>query len=422
MSGTTRTDAGADIEVVTTELDPDVRVIQDTPGFAGAVAGFRRRLAQGELGNLPVLLGIAVIWTVFQLLNSRFLSPVNLTNLVLQIAAMGTIAVGIVLVLLLGEIDLSVGSVSGFTAAIMAVLNVKNGWPAVPAMLAAIVAGLLVGALQGVWITKLRVPSFVVTLAGLLAWQGALLYVLGGTGTVNITDETIIGLTDTFFGKTTSWIIAVVIVGAFVGLSMLNRVRRQRVGVPLVAMRTTVFRCFAVGVVVVGATIIFQRDRGLPLAAVIFVGFVFVFDVMTRRTRFGRHLFAVGGNAEAARRAGISVDGVRLTVFILCSGMAAVGGILAASRLLAVNQSSGSSDLLLNAIAAAVIGGTSLFGGRGSAWSALLGALVIGSIANGMDLLSVQSSVRFMVTGAVLLLAVTIDAVSRRGRASAGRA
>ena len=187
------------------------------------------------------------------------------------------------------------------------------------------------------------------------------------------------------------------------------------------AARTAIFRCVALAVVVFGATIIFQRDRGLPLAVVIFVGFVAFFDVITRRTRFGRHLFAVGGNAEAARRAGISVDGVRLTVFILCSGMAAVGGILAASRLLAVNQSSGSSDLLLNSIAAAVIGGTSLFGGRGSTWSALYGALVIGSIANGMDLLSVQTSVKFMVTGAVLLVAVTIDAVSRRGRATAGR-
>jgi D-xylose transport system permease protein len=191
--------------------------------------------------------------------------------------------------------------------------------------------------------------------------------------------------------------------------------------VPLMAGRVLIARTIALAFVVVAATIMFGRDRGLPLAVVLLVGFVVILDLITRRTRFGRHLFAVGGNAEAARRAGISVDGVRLAVFTICSGMAAVGGVLAASRLLAVNQSSGGSDLLLNAIAAAVIGGTSLFGGRGSAWSALLGALVIGSITNGMDLLSVQASVRFMVTGAVLLAAVTIDAVSRRGRATAGR-
>jgi D-xylose transport system permease protein len=410
-------DEGAGID-----LTPDVRLTVEEPGLVGALRTMRRRLAQGELGILPVLLGIAVIWTVFQLLNDRFLSPVNLTNLVLQIAAMGTISVGIVLVLLLGEIDLSVGSVSGFAAAAMAVLNVKNGWPAWSSIAVAIALGLAIGAFQGVWITALRVPSFVVTLAGLLAWQGALLYVLGGTGTVNLTDETILHLTDTFFGTAASWAVAVAIVAAYLASVGWSHLRRRRAGVPLVPRRTTAFRAVALTVVVVAMTLVFERDRGLPLAVVLLVGFVVVFDQITRRTRFGRHLFAVGGNPEASRRAGISVDGIRLAVFTMCSGMAAVGGVLAASRLLAVNQSSGGSDLLLNAIAAAVIGGTSLFGGRGSAWSALFGALVIGSIANGMDLLVVQSSVKFMVTGAVLLAAVTIDAVSRRGRVSAGRA
>jgi len=402
-------------------LTPDTRLIAEEPGLAGAARAFRRRLAQGELGNLPVLLGIAAIWIVFQTLNDRFLSPVNLTNLMLQIAAMGTISVGIVLVLLLGEIDLSVGAVSGFAAAVMAVLNVKHGWSAWASIAAAIAVGLAIGAFQGAWITKLRVPSFVVTLAGLLAWQGALLYVLGGTGTINLSDPGIIDLTSTFFGPVVSWVIAIGVLAAYVGAVALNRQRRRSVGVPLTPIRVVAVRAIALAVIVVAATVMFQRDRGLPLATVLLVGFVVIFDIITRRTRFGRHIFAVAGNAEAARRAGISVDGVRLAVFTLCSGMAAVGGILAASRLFAVNQSSGGSDLLLNAIAAAVIGGTSLFGGRGSAWSALLGALVIGSIANGMDLLNVESSIKFMVTGAVLLVAVTIDAVSRRGRATAGR-
>jgi D-xylose transport system permease protein len=292
----------------------------------------------------------------------------------------------------------------------------------VPSIAAAIAVGIALGAFQGLWITKLRVPSFVVTPAGLLAWQGALLYVLGGTGTINITNEGIIDLTATFFGPVISWALALGALGIYLLSVLLTRARRQAAGVPLASGFVVAFRFIALSIVVVGATAMFGRDRGLPLAAVILVGFVIFFDQLTRRTRWGRHLYAVGGNAEAARRAGISVDGIRLAVFTICSAMAAVGGVLAASRLLAVNQSSGGSDLLLNSIAAAVIGGTSLFGGRGSAWSALLGALVIGSISNGMDLLNVQSPVKFMVTGAVLLAAVTIDAVSRRGRVTAGRA
>jgi D-xylose transport system permease protein len=339
----------------------------------------------------------------------------------LQIAAMGTISVGIVLVLLLGEIDLSVGAVSGFTAAIMAVLNVKHGWPAVPAMGAAILAGLAIGAFQGAWITKLRVPSFVVTLAGLLAWQGALLYVLGGTGTINLSDPGIIDLTSTFFGPVVSWIIAIGVLVAYVGAIALNRQRRRAVGVPLTPIRVVAVRAVALAVIVVGATVMFQRDRGLPLATVLLVGFVVIFDIITRRTRFGRHIFAVGGNAEAARRAGISVDGVRLAVFTLCSGMAAVGGILAASRLFAVNQSSGGSDLLLNAIAAAVIGGTSLFGGRGRVLDAILGASVITAILNGMTLLNQPQGKVYLITGAVLLLAASVDAISRRRAAASGR-
>jgi D-xylose transport system permease protein len=403
-------------------LAVDERVIAEKAGFRGVVSGFGRRVAQGDLGNLPVIFGIIVIWAVFQAQNSRFLSPVNITNLMLQIAAVGTISVGVVLVLLLGEIDLSVGSVSGFAAPIMAVLNVRHGWPGWLANAAALVVGLAIGLFQGSWTAKLHVPSFVVTLAGLLAFQGALLYVLGSTGTINITDSTIIGLTSTFYGPAISWTVAALLLVGFAAANVITRERRRRAGLTLEPPTSLLVRLVAVVAIVVAATITFQRDRGLPLAAVILVGFVVVFDIITRRTRWGRHIFAVGGGTEAARRAGIKVDRIKIAVFAVGSMMAAAGGVLAASRLFAVNQSSGGSDLLLNAIAAAVIGGTSLFGGRGSAWSALFGAIVIGSISNGMDLLAVQSSVKFMVTGAVLLLAVTIDAVSRRGRLSSGRA
>jgi D-xylose transport system permease protein len=261
-----------------------------------------------------------------------------------------------------------------------------------------------------------------VTLAGLLGWQGALLYVLGDTGTVNLTDRGITGLANTFLPDAIGWLLGTAIVVIFVATTLLARRRRQAAGLRVGSTAALIGQSAVVVAAVLAVVAILNADRGVPSGVLILVAFVVLFDYITRRTRFGRHIFAVGGGAEAARRAGINVNGIRVTVFAICSGMAAAGGILAASRLLAVNQSSGSGDVLLNAIAAAVIGGTSLFGGRGTVWAALLGALVIGSISNGMDLLALPSSVKFMITGAVLLAAVTIDALSRRGRQSAGRA
>jgi len=400
----------------------DPRLIQDSPGLAGTWQGFRRRVSQGELGSLPVLIGLVAIWLTFYLANERFLSAVNLTNLMLQISAMGTLSAGIVLVLLLGEIDLSVGAVSGLAAAVMAVLNVKYDWPAVPSLLAGLLTGAAIGLFQGLWITRFRVPSFVVTLAGLLGWQGALLYVLGGTGTVNINDGLITGLTGTFFEPSIAWAVALLVITLILVTVALERRRRTEAGLTLTPLRSTALRVILISGAVLGVTTLFVQDRGLPLATLIFAGVVVTLELVLLGTRFGRHVFAVGGNAEASRRSGIRVERIRIAVFALGSTLAAAGGILAASRLLAVNQSSGSGDVLLNAIAAAVIGGTSLFGGRGSAWSAILGALVIGSISNGMDLLALSSSVKFMVTGAVLLVAASIDALSRRGRQAAGRA
>jgi D-xylose transport system permease protein len=406
--------------VTVSDLDP--RLVTEQPGLAGAWAGFRRRLAQGELGAVPVVLGLAAIWLIFWLANDRFLSADNLTNLVLQTAATGTISVGVVLVLLLGEIDLSVGAVSGVTAAIMAVLNVKHGVPGWLAILAGLGAGTAIGAFQGFWVTRFRIPAFVVTLAGLLAWTGALLFVLGQTGTVNLSDKTITGLANTFFVPLDAWLLAVAVIVVYTAAKLRDRRRRAAAGLPVPPVQILATRIVVLTVAALATAAVLSADRGLPLALVIFGGIVVVVDLLIRRTRFGRHVLAVGGSAEAARRAGIQVDNVRLVVFALASTLAAAGGILAAARLFAVNQSSGGSDTLLNSIAAAVIGGTSLFGGRGSAYSALLGGLVIFSIDNGMNLLGVASSTKFMVTGAVLLLAATVDAVSRRGRQAAGRA
>ena len=405
-----------------TVSDLDPRLVTEQPGLAGAWAGFRRRLAQGELGTLPVIGGIAVIWAIFWLANDRFLTPGNLTNLALQLVATGTIALGVVLVLLLAEIDLSVGPVSGVTAAVMAVLNVKQGWPGWLSILAALAAGAAIGALHGFWVTRFRVPAFVVTLAGFLAWTGALLLVLGETGTVNLTDPAITGLTSTFFIPLDAWLLAVVVIAGYAGAKLWERRRRAAAGLPVVPIQLMVTRIVVIAVFLLAAAAVLAADRGLPLALIIFVALVVLVDLLINRTRFGRHVLAVGGNPEAARRAGIQVDNVRLVVFTLASTLAAFGGILAASRLFAVNQSSGAADTTLNAIAAAVIGGTSLFGGRGSAYSALLGGLVIISIQNGMNLLGVESDIRFIVTGAVLLLAATVDALSRRGRQAHGRA
>jgi D-xylose transport system permease protein len=380
-----------------------------------------RRFVAGDLAALRVLLVLAVIWVVFYLQEERFLSSVNLTNLVLQITAIGLVSVGVVLVLLLGEIDLSVGAVSGLCSAIMAVLAVQKGWSPYLAIAAAVLAGTVIGLFQGFMFTRFGIPSFVVTLAGLLAWQGAQLEVLGETGTINLTEPKITGLTSTFYSDTVGWIVAFVGIGVYAAFALLGRQRRIRQGIKAQPLGSVLLRIGLVAVAILVAIWVLNDDRGLPLAALILLGFVLVFTYITTKTTFGRHIFAVGGNAEAARRAGIGVTRVRIVVFMIASSMAAIGGIMAASRLLAVNQSSGAGDFLLLAIAGPVIAGTSLFGGRGSVWHALLGALVIGSISNGMDLLALESSVKFMVTGAVLLVAVTIDAIARKQRQAAGR-
>ena len=407
----------------TMPLDP--RLVVEQGGLAGAIAGYRRRIASGDVGQLPVVIGLIVIWTVFAFTspNNSFLTPFNLTNLALQSAATGTIAIGVVFVLLLGEIDLTVGIVSGLAAAVMAVLNVTMGVPGPVAVIAALVVGIGIGLLQGVWITKFGIPAFVVTLAGLIAWQGALLFVLGSTGTLNLNDGFITSLAGTFFTGAVAWGLGALFVLYVAATALTTRRSRMLAELPSEPIVVLAIRVVVIAVLVAVAIFVLLQDatRGLPLSLVILVALVVVMDFVARRTRFGRMIFAVGGNAEAARRAGIKVDRVRIAVFTMASLFAAIGGILAASRLLAVNQSAGGGDVLLNAIAAAVIGGTSLFGGRGTVWAALLGILVIQSISNGMDLLSFESSVKFMITGAVLLTAVTIDAVARRGREVSGR-
>lgn len=375
----------------------------------------------GEVSSARVIVVLVLIWVVFTIANDRFLTAGNLTNLALQVAATGTISVGVVLVLLLGEIDLSVGAVSGLAGAVMAVLSVQHDWNGWLAIGAALAVGAAIGLTQGSIVTWLGIPSFVITLAGLLTWQGVQLRVLGEQGTINITDPTITNLANTFLADWLAWVVVLAVIALMVAFHLLGRRRRAAVGLELEPLIRTAFRVGLISLAALATVWVVNQDRGVPVSLVILVGLTMIFDTLVTRTRYGRHVLAAGGNDEAARRAGIPVRRVKTIVFVLASTLAAAGGVLAASRLLAVNQSSGTGDVLLLAIAGPVIAGVSLFGGRGSVWAALLGALVIGSISNGMDLLAFESSVKFIVTGAVLAGAVILDALARKRRLTQGR-
>jgi len=408
------------------QLPPDLqddRLVREQ-GPRGYVLRFLSRLRSGDLGSLPVVIGLSIIWVAFYLQSPVFLSSRNLVNLTLQCAAIGTISLGVVLVLLLGEIDLSVGSVSGVGAAVLAVTFVQRGWPLPLVLVLAIGAGTLIGLLYGLLYTRFGVPSFVITLAGLLGFLGLQLFVLGDTGSINLPfDSFLVQFAQQAFLPTPlAYALAIGLPATYAAARWTSGRRRERAGLSAPAPLDIAVRAVALAVVLLLGVWYLGIDRGVSVMFGFFVTLVIIADQVLRRTRWGRSVFAVGGNVEAARRAGIAVNRVYVSVFALCSTLAALGGVLAASRVAAANQSSGGSDTNLNAIAAAVIGGTSLFGGRGSAYSALLGILVIQSISSGLTLMNLDSSVRYMITGAVLLLAVIVDSLSRRSRRSHGRA
>ncbi|MFI2213939.1 sugar ABC transporter permease [Streptomyces sp. NPDC020141] len=382
------------------------------------------RLRGGDLGIVPVLAGLIVIWTVMQILNPIFLSSANLTNLALESVPVGVIALGVVCVLLVGQIDLSVGSISGLGAAVLAVLFVDRGLPSWAAVLAALVLAALIGWFYAQVHHRLGVPSFVVTLAGLLGFLGLQLWILGTKGSINLPFES--GLvTFAQLAFVPPWLAYALVALSALALYATGRSRareRRRASLPAASRRLLAARSLALLAGLGVAVWYLNRDRGVGWMFVLFLALVLALHYALTRTRFGKAMYAVGGNAEAARRAGIDVRAVLTAAFVLCTTLAAAGGVLAASRLAAANQSSGGGDVNLNAIAAAVIGGTSLFGGRGSAFAALLGVLVIQSISSGLTLLNLDSAYRFMVTGAVLLLAVALDSVARRSRVAHGRA
>ncbi|HKE80705.1 MAG TPA: sugar ABC transporter permease [Solirubrobacteraceae bacterium] len=379
----------------------------------------------GELGSLPIVVGLIIIAIVFQSQNSNFLTAGNFVNLIVQAAAITTIGMGIVFVLLLGEIDLSVGFVSGVAGVTVALLTFPdnhNVFAAGPALVIALLVGLAIGTLHGLLITKIGIPSFVVTLAGLLGWNGVLLLLIGDRGTVIIQSDFFVGFANDFLPSATAWILAIVGIALYAGMLFWQRMQRARAGLPNVPDSVLLLRVAALAIAVLAVVYVCDQDRGIPYVLLVITGVYLFWTYVLNRTRFGRHIYAVGGNAEAARRAGISVDNVKLACFAICSMMAALGGIILASRLRSVDTNSGGGSILLYSIAAAVIGGTSLFGGRGNLKSAVLGALVIASIDNGLGLLGLSAGTKFVITALVLLLAVTVDSLARKGRESAGRA
>ncbi|MGI9086033.1 MAG: sugar ABC transporter permease [Aeromicrobium sp.] len=405
-------------------LDQDDERLRQSQGLRGALDSFVRSVRAGDVGALPVVVGLLIIGTIFQALNSVFLSSGNLVNLILDSSAVGVISLGIVCVLLVGQIDLSVGSVSGFSGAIVAVLFVREDWNWILAVLVACVVACLIGLLYGILLTQFGMPSFVSSLSGLLAFLGLQLAILGSRGSVNLPfDSALVSFAQlNFVPPWLSYILAAVAALALFVSGFETMLRRRRANLSARSLNGLAIRSIALLIALELLVWYLNQDRGVGWMVVFFVSLVLLLNYAITRTAWGRSLLAVGGNAEAARRSGINVRNVYISAFILCSLLAAVGGILAAGRLASANLSSGTGDVNLNAIAAAVIGGTSLFGGRGSAFSALLGTLVIASIASGLTLLNLDSSYRFVITGLVLAIAVAIDSLARKSRASHGRA
>ncbi|MCI0634908.1 MAG: ABC transporter permease, partial [Actinobacteria bacterium] len=391
----------------------------------GWVRQWRQNILAGELGSLPIVLGLVVIWILFGILDDTFVTERNFTNLLLQMATVATVAIGVVFVLLIGEIDLSVAFVSGVGGVAMTLLLRPEdpGWPWWVSIGVALLCTIAIGFVQGLIVTKAGVPSFVVTLAGLLIWSGVVLILTtqaSDVGTIRIQNEVIVGIANDFLSDVWGWILGALVVAGYAFSQLGTILMRRARGLGSKLPQITLLQIGGLAVITFLAVWYANEDRGVPKVTVI-LGILLVFwSFVASRTRFGRHVYAVGGNPEAARRAGIDVDRVRIAVFMIAGLMAGVGGIMQASRLRSVATNTGSGDLLLLVIAAAVIGGTSLFGGVGRVVSALLGALVIASITNGLDLLGLASGTKFVITGLVLLAAVLVDAYTKRRRAARG--
>lgn len=419
---------------MTSETLADADFAEDTrtdQTFGDAVRGYLQRVRGGDMGSLPAVLGLIVLFVVFGLANDRFLSALNLANLITQAGSICVLAMGLVFVLLLGDIDLSAGVAGGVSACVMALTVVNLDWPWWAAILAGTAIGAVIGLVIGLLRAKLGIPSFVVTLAFFLGLQGVTLKLIGEGGSVRVDDPVIRGLTISNLPVTVGWALALVVVLGFAALEFYNYRRKKALHLANSPLGVVVVRVAAIAVVVLGVTYILSVNRsvnaraeisGIPYVLPLILVLLIVLTVVLKRTSYGRHIYAVGGNAEAARRAGINVDRIRISVFVVCSSLAALSGIIAASYAGKVSASSGAGNVLLYAVGAAVIGGTSLFGGKGRALDAVIGGVVVATIANGLGLLNQSSYINFLVTGGVLLLAASVDAISRRRRSSTGLA
>jgi D-xylose transport system permease protein len=408
----------------------DAVAVAARPEVANSLGEYLRasflRIRSGDTGILPVVLGLFLISAIFQSLNSNFLTAGNLVNLLVQGAVFMLLAMGEVFVLLLGEIDLSAGFVAGLGGTIAAELvKESTGWPWWAAVIVALLVCLAIGAFQGTIITRIGLPSFVVTLAGLLAWQGVMLLILGtGEGLVQINNDIINDFANGILTPAASWIVMIVIVAAFGAMTWFRDARRRTSGLVAPPVSLTVIKILAVAAAGIAVVLIcntnrgtaFKAIRGVPWVILIVLGVLALWTFVLGRTRFGRYLYAIGGNAEAARRAGINLAMVRTAAFALSSFTAGIAGLIYASRLRSISTNIDGGTLVLYAVAAAVIGGTSLFGGRGRARDAVIGGVVVAAINNGMGLQGYSTAARLVVTAVVLVVAVTIDAVARKGR------
>ena len=379
-------------------------------------------IKSGDVGSWPVVLGLIAIVAFFTQKNSNFFTAVNFDNLIVQMAGTATIAIGVVFVLLLGEIDLSIGYVSGVAGVVAAELQLPGSGhelPGLVAILLALLTGCVIGLIQGSFVAYVGVPSFVVTLAGLIALQGVIIRSLP-QGVIIIQNNIVNDVANYYFSDTAGWIFAVVASAGYAVAVLSGVFARWRAKIPVKNLWLVIVKILALTAVAF-LVIAVANDRGFPFAGLLVVVLLVFWTYVAKRTTFGRHVYAVGGKAEAARRAGIRVPLIRLYVFMISGTMAALGGIIFAARLRSVDLNAGGGTILLDAIAAAVIGGTSLFGGRGEVRSALLGAAIIATIANGIDLVGYSSSTKYIVTGIILLAAVTLDTLSRRRLEASGR-
>jgi D-xylose transport system permease protein len=393
----------------------------------GAASNYISRIKSGDIGSLPAVLGLISLVAVFGAMSEYFLTNRNFANLLTQAAPVMVIAMGLVFVLLLGEIDLSAGYASGVCGAVLVLLVTNHGWSWYTALPASIAVGALLGTLIGTLVSRLGIPSFVVTLAAFLAFQGVLLLLAGEGGTIPIADKTILSVENSNLSPTQGWILWAVTSALYVATG-LNRINsRRKAGLVVELNQLWAMKTGALLIITGGAVYELNQERGLsaanstkgvPIVAPMILVILVAGTFLLSRTSFGRHIYAVGGNAEAARRAGINVKRVRTIAFVLCSSLAAVAGMLFASRMNSISPSTGGSSTLLYAVGAAVIGGVSLFGGKGRMRDAILGGLVVAVIDNGMGLLGYGAGIQFLVTGAVLLVSAGVDAVSRRGALS----